>query len=207
MFLEAAFGEDKAQKIRKYTKYTPFIGVITGEFEELDKFLDASGNLRAEAKAWLMESAKEQGGMTGAVIAGVCEGIADTILAIKTMQALNVGYGQEAVKAGAPWFAKSWSVVKSAAVRAGIMTARTPHDNPKEFAKAFAIAWAYQSTPAISRHFKDTASVIAADIALNSAITATQVKGLIDAAWAQAEAEGGTPEEVERNAAILMELR
>ena len=202
MFLEAAFGEDKAQKIRKYTKYSPFIGVITGEFEELDKFLDASGNLRAEAKAWLMESAKEQGGMTGAVIAGVCEGIADTILAIKTMQTLNVGYGQEAVKAGAPWFAKSWSVVKSAAVRAGIMTARTPHDNPKEFAKAYGLSLAYQSTPAISRHFKDTASVIAADIALNSVITVTQVKGLIDAAWAQAEAEGGTPEEVERNAAI-----
>ena len=201
MMIESVVGEKGADIVGKVTRGTPY-GWMMGESKALDSLLDASGNLRANAKARLMKAAKKQGGMTGAVIAGVSEGIADTILALKTMQALKVGYGQEAVKAGAPWFAKSWSVVKSAAVRAGIMTARTPHDNPKEFAKAYGLSLAYQSTPAISRHFKDTASVIAADIALNSGITATQVKGLIDSAWAQAEAEGGAPEQVERNAAI-----
>lgn len=201
MMLESVLGETGAKVAGEASRATPLYWLF-GNDKYFDRVLDASGNLRAGAKAKLMDAARKQGGMTGAVIAGVSEGIAETILALKTMQALKVGYGQEAVKAGAPWFAKSWSVVKSAAVRAGIMTARAPHDNPKEFAKAYGLSLAYQSTPAISRHFKDTASVIAADIALNSGITATQVERLIGDAWKQAEAEGGTPEQVERNAAI-----
>jgi len=53
-----------------------------------------------------------------------------------------------------------------------------------------AISMAYQSTPALSGWFRGKAAVVAADIALNLGISATQTKGILDNAVKAAKAEG-----------------
>jgi hypothetical protein len=177
-----AIGEENTQAIEQLSYKIPVLGDILKKGDEL---LDASGKLRRESSELLMKEAIEQGGMTGAAVASLVESIESTLMTLKTMKGLGVGYGGQAgVK----------STLKAAGVRATLMAATTEGLSPSERLKAAGLGFAYQATPALSgtigKWTKSDAIAKVTDIASNFGITAPQWAGMMDTGYAKAEAAG-----------------
>ena len=178
----AAIGQEKAQQLEDMSYKIPVIGQI---LKMGDKVLDASGKLRADSQALLMQKAMEEGGLVGAGVAQLVDTVEQTLMMVQTMKAVGVGYGTQA---------GVLNTIKSAGVRAALMTASQEGLSLKERLPAFALGMAYQSTPALSgtigRWTKSDWIAKFADVTANAGITATQWGKMHDQAVESAEAQG-----------------
>lgn len=180
--LSLAIGEKNTENMEKAIYKIPILGKI---WEEESKFVDKFGQINKDAQALLRREAIERGGLPGAVAAELTQTVQNTLMFLKTVKALGVGYGgQQGIK----------STLQSAAVRSAF-TAITAEDlSPKERLAALGWSMAYQSTPALSSTIGKWAQsdwiAKAADIAANAGISGLQVQRVIGDAHARAEAEG-----------------
>jgi len=180
----AIIGEEKTAAIEQLSYRIPVFGKW---LKEGDKLLDAVGNFKNEADALLMQEALKQGGLPGVAVAALTNTVIDTLMTLKTLKVLGIGYGtQPGIK----------STLGSAAIRATVMAIFAEGLTPKDRFAALALGFAYQATPALSgtigKWFKSDWIAKVVDVTANATITATFGK-VVDEGFARAEAEG-TPE-------------
>lgn len=180
--LSIAIGEKNTENMVKAIYKIPILGKI---WEEESKFVDKFGQINQDAQALLRREAIERGGLPGAVAAELTQTVQNTLLFLKTVKALGVGYGgQQGIK----------STLQSAAVRSAFAAITAEDLSPKERLAALGWSMAYQSTPALSSTIGKWAQsdwiAKAADIAANAGISGLQVQRVIGDAHARAEAEG-----------------
>ena len=203
--LDGTFGESLSTKIRTVMAFTP-AGLVFGKYDAIDDALEQVGEIRQEIKAWLDDSSLEQGGKTGRVVGALVESTENTLYTLGLFKIIRAPYGAvpKAVKTGklatslgkitvagkAAKFQKSISVMRSALVRSGTMTAIRENVSWKDAAVNFGISAAYQSTPAFSGWAKTNLGAIVVDMGANAAISTTQIGNVRSAAKNQAIAEG-----------------
>lgn len=180
--LSLAIGEKNTENMEKAIYKIPILGKI---WEEESKFVDKFGQINKDALALLRREAIERGGLPGAVAAELTQTVQNTLMFLKTVKALGVGYGgQQGIK----------STLQSAAVRSAFAAITAEDLSPKERLAALGWSMAYQSTPALSSTIGKWAQsdwiAKAADIAANAGISGLQVQRVIGDAHARAEAEG-----------------
>jgi len=182
----AVLGPERTKQLEDLQHQLPVIGKLA---ELADKALDASGKLRQESRALLIQEAREQGGMVGVGVAVLVDSVEQTLMMIKGFRALKIGYGTQ------PGVI---STLGAASVRAGLMAVTREGITPKQRLGAFALSMAYMSTPALSgtigRWVKSDFIAKFADVAANFAITLPQLSTMVQRGFDEAEAQG-TPED------------
>jgi len=194
--MDYALGDDH-KWARRALALMPGTRVFFMENETFDRWLDASGNLRADAKQWLSESAAKHG-FAPQVVAGLTDSVFETVLNLQAYSAMGAAYGGTGGLHGAKYM-QALRTVGRAVVRSTFNTATTEQMSMRDALKSFGLTTAYMMTPAASGWWKNTAAVIATDIGLNVGISATQTKGLLKdmRALAQHESQGNKPKEDE----------
>ena len=185
--IEGAIGERAGEALRGLASFTP-ASALFGKNDKLDEWLKISEDFRNDTKAYNIESAFEQGGVVGAGVAMGVDSAEQVLLNLSLFKAINAGYGSAATGNASKW-AKSAATIKKALIRTTIMTGTREQDSLKGAAWSFAVSMMYQSTPALSGWMGSNIGAVAADIALNLAISRGQVDEVIQAGIDQANAE------------------